>query len=324
MTDKSGYWKRQFNIWVLPIVLIGGVIAGHMFINLEPQSDPTSQDNDAASPDKSKVGERAARTPARKPVSTAPAKLVVDKFELQTEFNHPNLIFTLNTDLPTDARIIVSVSRAYTKVDSTNRFPIDYKFIRSTAGELRKPTKVEIDHSAWLRDLEKAKADASRLGLPIRVKAIEPDIEVSATLPINQPDPRFGDKNRYLTGTAVIAYSGGGKGVRTEVSIAAPVTTPTSATRRTPSFDPFNLDLNVGYVLAARVPVMPSPNPRDSMAAIRNMTHAPSGSIIRIETIRVISDVRWYRVTVRDRAGKSLANGWINSVALVGQSLRAL
>jgi hypothetical protein len=132
-------------------------------------------------------------------------------------------------------------------------------------------------------------------------------------VPINQ-DPPFQPKNANLVGAAV-TQSQFGRIVEQEVRIDHPIDRdPISEPEWA---NPADLQLGVSYSVSRETPVMPSSRPEDPLAAISEMTVLPGGG--RFTVLRSVnqSNVRWYRVVIPDSI-----EGWINSIALVGQEIQ--
>jgi hypothetical protein len=250
------------------------------------------------------------------------SRITVNKFKLNASFKAPYLTLTLETDLPDTARIVVSVSRPFTKKGNANNYSIHHAFIRTSAGEAKKPFKVKIDNKAWQRKLKAQQAESSRFGNDYQVSEIKPFIKASATLPVDQPDPRFGAKNELITGKAIKEPYKGRKEVRTEVSVAHPIQPSSNLMKRQASLDPFNLDAGVIYIVSKRTPIMDSPRPFDPAASVRNVQYARTGNLITIQGSQTFSNIKWYKVKAQSRPNSRPIYGWINSFALIGQALR--
>ena len=250
------------------------------------------------------------------------SRITVDKFSLKSSFKAPYLILSLDTDLPDTTHIVISVSRPFSKKGNSNNYSIDYKFIKTTAGEARKPIKIKIDNQAWLEKLKAQQAEASRFGNNYQINKIKPIIKADATLPVGQPDFRFGENNRNITGKAVTEPYRGRKEVRTEISIPSSFQSSSVLQKRQASLDPFNLDAGITYIVTKRTPIMDSPRPFDPAASARNAQYARAGNLVTIQGSQTFSNIKWYKVKAQIRRNTRPIYGWINSFALIGQTLR--
>lgn len=94
-----------------------------------------------------------------------------------------------------------------------------------------------------------------------------------------------------------------------------------SYTKKAKSFvDPNNLELYKTYVLSKKTPLMPHDDPSDPMAALMKIKYLRPNSKIRILLRRETKHKLWYKV--RAKIGNEVLEGWINSTALIGQSLK--
>jgi hypothetical protein len=79
--------------------------------------------------------------------------------------------------------------------------------------------------------------------------------------------------------------------------------------------DPMKLQRGRRYRLAKETPLMPALDPVDPIAALADMKQLAEGTVISVVTMRRNPTNPWYFVTV------GTSSGWINSGALIGQSL---
>ena len=70
---------------------------------------------------------------------------------------------------------------------------------------------------------------------------------------------------------------------------------------------------------------MPEFEPTDPLAAIQRMKQIPKGGAFKVYEVRKRSGTGtlWYRVAAVDQRKKKIGSGWINSIALLGQELKA-
>ena len=86
-------------------------------------------------------------------------------------------------------------------------------------------------------------------------------------------------------------------------------------------------DLEIGkqYTLKKRTPLMPGPTPEKGVdGLVRSLKKAiylkPSDTIL-ITMKKDVDSVLWYGIMAYKSNGDSIGNGWINSIALIGQNL---
>lgn len=86
-------------------------------------------------------------------------------------------------------------------------------------------------------------------------------------------------------------------------------------------------DLQVGttYILEKVTVLAPSPDPKDHIAAMKQMKKLSPGVSIEITGSQMVGPTKWYSVDVYSsqatKYSTPIARGWINSVALVAQKL---
>jgi len=157
--------------------------------------------------------------------SSIPEKIVCDKFNLKATLDGELLKVLLDTDLPDDTELMVSVYRLLNIAYDQEEFSVDYFHERGTVGQWRGGKTILLDNNKWLLQLEDLKARWLILevakqrtisiyrGIPsgweeelnktYEVDKISDTIEVSMVVPINQSNPRFGWRNENLVGKAV-------------------------------------------------------------------------------------------------------------------------
>jgi hypothetical protein len=67
---------------------------------------------------------------------------------------------------------------------------------------------------------------------------------------------------------------------------------------------------------------MPELNPSDPLKAIGKIKAILAGGKFKVISTAKKRNTPWYNVTVYDSKGKASGTGWINSIALIGQTLR--
>lgn len=86
--------------------------------------------------------------------------------------------------------------------------------------------------------------------------------------------------------------------------------------------DPNDLQIGKMYELSNKTPLMPELNPADPIAALGNMRELSAGSAIKIISTAQKNNTPWYNVSFINYSTGNLDYGWINSIALYGQSLK--
>jgi len=144
-----------------------------------------------------------------------------DRFKLRTRLDGTTLVLSIETDLPDSAAVIVSVGRTYWKTDSPVAYSLDYFSEKSTVGLWRADRRISVASSLWRELMEQERVEMASLRHGFQVGSVSTNIKARAVVPINQPDTRFGDENRHLTGKAV--RTTGIRVVEDEVEIPFPL-----------------------------------------------------------------------------------------------------
>jgi len=251
-------------------------------------------------------------------------EIVCDKFELVTKVKGSTLDLSVDTDLPDNAVVIVSVARSYLEKGNSATYSEDYFSEKSTIGKWRSKHSIPIVSEGWKTALRAKQEKMSRLGLGFDVASISDKITVRMVVPINQPDPKFGDRNKNLIGKAV--RTKGTRVVEDEIEIDYPLNAPPVGKSPFPSLNPQNLKIGQAYVVSKQTPLMPSHSPADPLLAIQQMKQIPKGG--RFKVLEVYKEKAnpwypWYKVTAFNQRTEQIGTGWINSIALLGQELKA-
>jgi hypothetical protein len=266
--------------------------------------------------------------------STAQLQVVCNRFELVTEVTDSTLGLSVDTDLPESTIVMVGVSRSYLEKGSPDQYSVDYLSESSTVGKWKSKHRISIASDKWKAALRAKQEKLSRIGLGFDVASISDKISVSMVVPINQPDPRFGERNSNLTGKAVTMASKGGKTVagevvgpmytvEDEIHIDYPLDSPPVGRSPVPSLDPLALDIGQAYIVSRQTPLMPSLNPADPLAAIQQMKQIPKGGVFQVLEMAKKKNTPWYRVVAFSQRKQQIGTGWINSTALLGQELKS-
>lgn len=281
-------------------------------------SGDKSEDEQAARDDaKPQIG---VKSPEEKPLATE-SKIVCDKFDLVTKVTGSTLDLSVDTDLSDNAIVMVGVSRSYLEKGNTATYSVDYFSEKSTIGKWKSKHSVSIASEKWKTALRSKQEEMSRLGLGFDVASISNKITVSMVVPINQPDPKFGDRNQNLIGKAVRT-----KGIRVvedEIEIDYPLNGPPVGKSPFPSLNPLELEIGQTYVVSRQTPLMPSHSPADPIAAVQQMKQIPQGGGFKVLQVSKEKTNPWYKVIAFDPRTEQIGTGWINSTALLGQQLKA-
>lgn len=167
-----------------------------------------------------------------------PAGIVCDQFELSWELDGDDLLLSVDTDLPDEAELSVSVGRSYHQVGGEEEYSRDYLSVFESVSRWRTPNRVPLDADEWRASLaahqgEMARIDAATretgivegyTNLAFEVASISDQVEIRALLHLNQDDPRFGRGNSNLSGAATRREGVNGSVlVETEESIEFPL-----------------------------------------------------------------------------------------------------
>ena len=151
------------------------------------------------------------------------AGIECDRFELRWELDGDDLMLAIDTDLPDEGELSVSVSRSYYEVGSDAEYARHYMSVLEPVSRWRQPRRIPLDADAWRADLAAHQSRMAEIAAAERqagvsaedtvafeVASIADDVEIRAVLHLNQDDPRFGGRgNPSLSGAAT---SGSGTG----------------------------------------------------------------------------------------------------------------
>ena len=129
--------------------------------------------------------------------------VIADRFELQWELDGNDLLLSVDTDLPDEATLAISVNRHYYRVGNDDAYARDYLSVFEPVSRWRQPRHIPLDAASWKADLAAHQKEMSGIpGLASVLDRIEDTVRMRALLPINQDDPRFGERNSNLSGRA--------------------------------------------------------------------------------------------------------------------------
>ena len=248
-------------------------------------------------------------------------EIVCDKFDLITKVTGSTLDLSVDTDLPDNAVVMVSISRSYLEVGNSATYSVNYFSEKSTIGKWKSEHSISIASEDWKTSLRAKQEEMSSLGLGFDVASISDNISVRMVVPINQPDPKFGDQNKNLTGKAV--KTKGLRVVEDENEINYPLNDPPVGKSPFPSLNPLELEIGQAYVVSKQTPLMPSHSPTDPIAALQQMKQIPEEGGFTVLEVYNATNNPWYKVTAFNHSTEEIGIGWINSTALLGQQLKA-
>jgi hypothetical protein len=259
-------------------------------------------------------------------VDTATTGVVCNEFDIIVEVVDRELTFLLSTDLPNDTTIMASVSRQYWQEGSDEAYSGGYFSRKTTVFDLKRPIKAMIDDTRWKNELEKTQKLFASIGEPFQVSKISDEVEIGLTVPINQKNPVFGKSNKYLEGPFVSTE--GLRTIRIEKKFSVPFDREGAGdivVKRQYSLDPYNLEINLHYRISKKTPISQEIKPKDPLKAIAEMKYLPPGSVIRIMKRQLSGSTPHYHVHAQVRGSAShTITGWINSIALMGQTLSVI
>jgi len=252
----------------------------------------------------------------------AAAGVTCNVFNVRAQYANQEVVFSLETDLPPNTEIIVDVSRSYLQRGSTDEYPISYFDGKMSVSELGAPNKVQVNDAEWERKLKDRQVLLSKIGEPIVVERVYEVIELNLVVPVNQKNPAFGDLNCNLVGTKV-ERDGRLRIIRYEKTFPAPFNKLAAKSvmenNDIPSLDPSKLALNTPYKLSKKTPLLKEIEPEDPLRAIAEMRYLPAGTIFQVAKKTMHNRTPYYFIIAETEGQK--VNGWVNSIALIGQEL---
>jgi hypothetical protein len=129
--------------------------------------------------------------------------IICDKFTMIAKINGRSLMYSLETDLPDNTNVIVSISRSYVQKNNIETYSEEYYKSNKTVGQLRLINIVTLDDNQWCQLLAKKQSMMERGNMPFVIDKISDDISISITFHINQSDPVFDKFNKNVTGKMI-------------------------------------------------------------------------------------------------------------------------
>lgn len=252
------------------------------------------------------------------PALAATDEVRADRFSIAYEIDGSDLMLHIDTDLPDEAELSVSVNRTYYQASDGEAYSRAYFSEFEPVSDWRKPRRISLDSDKWKKELRAHQDEMARIGagLAFEIGRIEPTIEIRAVLHLNQDAPQFGGiGNPNLSGT-VVKKQGKANIIKSEVEVPYPLDGP-APSGKSRFADHSDLQVNSEYTLSAGTPLMSEFEPRDPIGALDRTEQLSAGTIIRVTEVRSKMGFPWYRVETG-----SGSTGWINSAALARQEIQ--
>jgi hypothetical protein len=260
---------------------------------------------------------------------SCPAGVQCDLFDVFVRASGDSLTMQIDTDLPDDTRLIVTVSRCYWETDNDETYSHDYfSGIDERVGEWRISHTILVDDQRWSSGLQAKIDQCASLDIWAGLAAISDSVGVAVRVPeYKQSNPEFGELNRNLTGRAVRTWQtsqGKAANIDVETVLDWPFQgpTPRAVTRAPQSLRPggtYRIDAT-----REGVPLMPEFEPADAWTALPRVRTLSGFLVVRVTDARPRGAFPWYEVVVRSGQGDESISGWINSVALIGHRIEAV
>lgn len=249
--------------------------------------------------------------------------VVADLFELRWELEgNQTLVLAIETDLPEDAEVLVSVTRTYQAVGDPETYGQEYYSERETVRHWQQPRRIALDAERWKHDLREHQdmlASISR-DAAIEIERVSDSVEVRAVLHANQQGPRFGGRgNPLLSGRAVTSRSATFNIIAHEDVLHLPlVGSPPPRKSRRAAWD--GLESGQRYELTRETPLMASREWKEETGLdfLGSMRYLPAGTVILVTDVDRSESTPWYVVMLD---GDRSITGWINSIALMSQDI---
>ena len=254
--------------------------------------------------------------------------VVADQFELRWELGEgiQMLVLAIETDLPEDAEVMVSVYRVYYTLGDTAAYGQEYYSERGTVRHWKQSRRIALDAERWKDDLRKHQDRMASIekSVAFEIERISDSVEISVVLHANQQGPSFGGRgNPLLSGKAVSSRSATFNIIRRNEVFHRPLegVPPPRVSRRAP-WD--GLESGQRYELTRETPLMASRTLEEGSRMLEEgtldflMRQLPAGTVILVTGVDRSGSTPWYEVALdADRS----ATGWINSMALMGRDV---
>ena len=111
-----------------------------------------------------------------------PSGVVSDRFELRHEVDGGDLLLAVDTDLPDEGELSVSVSRSYYEVRSDVEYSREYFSVLEPVSRWRDPRRIPLDANAWRADLAAHQAEIAEIAALERAAGVPEPVNASETL----------------------------------------------------------------------------------------------------------------------------------------------
>jgi hypothetical protein len=128
--------------------------------------------------------------------TTVALGVVCNKFKIVTNLTGSILELSVDTDLPDNTDVMVSVSRFYFEKGNKEEQSEDYFSEKGKIGKWRSKQKISLDADMWKSALKEKQKEMARIGLGFDVSSISDKITIQMIVPINQADPMWRMKSR--------------------------------------------------------------------------------------------------------------------------------
>ncbi len=249
----------------------------------------------------------------------APAAKAADTLKLRWESaGTAGIRVSLHTNLPDRAEVKLSVTRLYDgrSDGKAETYSLDYFSEAGTIGDWREPRLVRIDDAAWARALQSELNKFSQLGMPTTGVSVRSELEISAYAYGHNSGNRFGAREYP---DLIAAVQGRDLAGKAETSIARPLATGVEV-HEASLIAGNSLKAGKSYrLIGDRVPLMPSLDAK-RLEDLQGIRYMPAGTLISVLEVKYRSGDPWYQVVLPERRGEK---GWINSIALLREGVRA-
>lgn len=222
-----------------------------------------------------------------------------DQFKIDYSLKDHTLKMSLNTNIPNQTEVSISVDRHYWEVgDDISYFStIEYVSEFSTVEQWKKEHTILIDENKWKLNLAKKRDEFAKNGMGAEIAKISDSIEINVVF----PDPN---------NTAPIRK---GK----SILLLLPFSGKISKNSKYTSYN--SLLKNNTYSVSKKIPLMSEINPADPMNSLEKMRKIKAGSFIKILEVEHKGSFNWYKVKASNPKGNIIGYGWVNSAALMSE-----
>lgn len=244
-------------------------------------------------------------------------KIECHEFKIDAKLLDGKLLVSLKTDLPDSTEVSIDVSRSYFAVLRQQEYSISYFNQISTVGEWRSVKSIDIHDSILVKNWNNHKRKMAKADeCDIKIAKISDDFVASFTV--------FGTDNTNIVSDKNVARSIFGS-IHADYKVKRPLDNVKNL--NVDEFGcPSSLKMEKVYELESSTPLMPERRPSDAMSALTLTKKMLSKTKIKVVTIDDSDSTPnpWYQVKVLNSKNKAIATGWINSVALIGQTLKII